>query len=367
MSAIVRKSQCMIALILTMGGVVNAAEQPTALELVFHDAVRYQPMDPKSASEHNKDPKVALKPVVDKDGKQVPAVIAPLHVYLTMDQPAGKVRQAFAAQEVLPNKKGMKFLPSWNNFAIHQVDGSGLQWQDGRFSGTLAVTVQPDMTCHFQRESAVCRLEFRDLTPGTDGTYQGRYGDYDVKGVVTCEVVKQTDLSQPLETTLMINNALNMPGIGPEAPRGCLNASWRDGKITKANLGDTYNYHLWIAPVETGGLTLRDGKLTGQLKGHVTGHYAGEYVWTIDAVVIGRRVLGSGTGKKNDTVEFPIAINGLIANTADIPDVKTWWLDHENRAREAAGDERYWRGAKPNKPAVGAKPGAATSDGKQAP
>jgi hypothetical protein len=311
-------------------------------------------MDVQSAAAHQKDPTVALKQAVDKDGKAASVVVQPLHVYLSLEKPAGKVVLARAAQEVRKAGKGAP--RSWSNFAVHSVDGSAVQWRDGRLAGTLVATINPDMTHHYQRLPAECRLEF-DVTPGADGKYQGRYGESDIKGRVTCEATRTPDLAKPCETTLMINNALNLPGIGPNAPRGCLNTSWVDGKATAANLGDTYGYNLWTATVDTGGLVLRDGKLTGKLIGHVTstyqGKYAGECEWTMDAVVLGRRVLGSGTGRKTGSKgkaeEFAIAINGLVANTANVPDEKAWWLDCDNRGREAAGDESYWHGRNPAK------------------
>jgi hypothetical protein len=81
--------------------------------------------------------------------------------------------------------------------------------------------------------------------------------------------------------------------------------------------------------------------------------YAGECEWTLDALVIGRRMLGNCTGKKTGgkgkADEFAIAVNGVIANSADVPDVKAWWLDHDNRARAAAGEESYWHGRNPGK------------------
>jgi hypothetical protein len=340
--------------VLSVAASVLAAEGPTALELVFHDAVRYQPMDVQSAVAHRKDPAVALKPAVDKDGKPAPVVVQPLHVYVTLEQPAGKVVLARAAQEVRIGRKGG--VRPWSNFAVHSVDASTVQWRDRRLAGTLIATVNPDMTHHYQRIPAECRLEF-DVGPGQEGKYQGRYGGYGVDGKVTCEVVRPPDLSKPCETTLMINNALNLPGIGPNAPRGCLNASWQDGKPVTAHLGDTYGYNLWLATVDAGGLILRDAKLTGKLIGHVAStyqdKYAGECEWTIDAVVIGRRVLGNGTGKKTGskgkTEEFAIAINGLVGNTTDVPDVRAWWLDSDQRARQAAGDESYWHGRNPHK------------------
>jgi hypothetical protein len=307
------------------------------------------------------DPKHPEAPLVrstDKQGQPLPEVIEPLVLYFSLDRATGKVLKGFAATEVRPKKHEKQF----SSERVQTVDVQGLTWRDGRLSGKLAVTVGPQRFAWGQLYPAICTLDL-DVVPGSDGTYQGRYGDYEVKGKTTCATTATPDLGRPCETTLYLHDAVsyrNMGGGG--ASCGGFAASWKDGKITACDLGDCYGYNIWnMAIVDASGLTLRDGKLSGVLVGKQTSTYnpgqVGDIRWTIEAEVIGDRVLGTGRAvktpppeHKRPAFEYDIAINGLIANTADLPDIKAWRLDHEIRARQEAGDESYWRGRNPGKP-----------------
>ena len=328
---------------------------PAALAVCCDDAVRWikmNPPDPKNAS-------AALVRTTDKEGKPLPEVVEPLFLYLSLDR-SGKVIQGFTAAEVIVKKRGDK---RSSNERVQAVEVQGLTWSAGRLSGKLSVTVGPHGPFWSQTYPAVCTLEI-DVAPGSDGKFQGRYGDFEVKGKATGQTMTTPDLSKSCETTLYLYDAVsyrNMGGGG--ASCGGFAASWKDGRITACAMGDCYGYNIWdMTIVDATGLTLRDGKLTGVLTGKETSTYnpgqAGDIRWTIEAVVIGNRVLGTGRAvktpspeikKKKPVQQYDIAINGLIANTADIPDVKTWRLDHAIRARADAGEESYWHGRNPNK------------------
>ncbi|MEI8121553.1 MAG: hypothetical protein WCI20_05845 [bacterium] len=352
-----------VLLFASLAGAVHAADPapvtkdaPDALAICCHDAVRWikmNPPDPKNAS-------AALVRTTDKEGKPLPEVVEPLFLYLSLDRSSGKVRQGFAAAEVIIKKRGDK---RSSTEKVQAVEVQGLTWNNGRLSGKLSVTVGPQGFAWGQLYPAACTLEL-DVTPGADGTYQGRYGDFEVKGKATCETMTTPDLSKSCETTLYLHDAVsyrNMGGGG--ASCGGFAASWKDGKITACAMGDCYGYNIWdMTILDASGLTLSDGKLTGVLVGKQTSTYnpgqAGDISWTIDAVVVGKRVLGTGKAiktpspeikKKKPVQQYDIAINGLIANTADIPDVKTWRLDHAIRVRAEAGEESYWHGRNPNK------------------
>ena len=345
----------------------TVGDVPAALAVCCNDAVRWikmNPPDPKNAS-------AALVRTTDKEGKPLPEVVEPLFLYLSLDR-SGKVIQGFTAAEVIVKKRGDK---RSSNERVQMVDVQGLTWSAGRLSGKLSVTVGPHGPFWSKVYPAACTVEI-EVAPGTDGKYHGRYGDFEVKGKATCETMTTPDLRKPCETTLYLHDAVsyrNMGGGG--ASCGGFAASWKDGKITACAMGDCYGYNIWdMAILDASGLTLSDGKLTGVLVGKQTSTYApgqaGDIRWTIDAVVVGKRVLGTGKAiktpfpenkKKKPEQQYDIGINGLIANTADIPDVKAWRLDHEIRKRADAGEESYWHGRNPNKPKNEPKPATSAS------
>ncbi len=337
---------------------------PEALVICCHDAARWIKMnrpDPKN-------PSAPLVRTTDKDGKPMPEVVEPLFMYLSLDRSSGKVRQGFVAAEIIGNRGDKRS----NTEKVQAVEVQGLNWSAGRLSGKLSVTVGPHGFFLNQAYPAACTLEI-DVTPGTDGKYQGRYGDFEVKGKATSATMTTPNLNKPCETTMYLYDAVSYRNMGGFISScGALAASWKDGRITACAMGDCYGYNIWdMAIVDATGLTLRDGKLSGVLIGKETSTYnpgqAGDIHWTIEATVIGNRVLGTGRAiktplednKKKPEHQYDIGIHGLIANTADLPDVKAWRLDHEIRARAEAGDEHYWKGRNPNK--VKNEPKSATS------
>jgi hypothetical protein len=356
-------------LLLALALPVLAGEIPAALELRFQDAVRYQKT--RFGTETGlKDGPRTLHLLVDPDGK--PSLVnEPLSVFLSLDTTTGKVLTAVAARDVL-NAAQRK--PDWSNYAVHPVDATGVQWREGRLTGTLALTVNPDMCVAGggQQAPAACTIDI-DMAPGADATYRGRYGAYGIAGKATCAVATAVDLTQPCETTIMVFNALGWTQ-GMAASNGVLNISWRDGQVVACTLRHIYHTNIWEAALDAGDLKLREGRLTGRLTAKLTDHCgkfgSGDYAWTIDAVVVERRVLGTAEGtlpdsKKSNSHLPPgaktavVTLNGLIATTAAIPDINKWQLDHDVRAKEDA--------RKP--PAAPAKTGAveAAKDGKVQP
>jgi len=354
-----RKILFSISLILMVLGQSHAEESktvvgdsPEGLTVCFHDAAHWV----KMKSSDTKTPEAPLVRVTDKDGKTYPDVVEPLYLYLSLDRSSGKILQGLVASEVLV-KKGEK-RSSTEQVQVAEV--KDLTWSARRLSGKFRVTVGPHGPLWNQVYPAVCTLEI-DVTPGTDGKYQGRYGDFEVNGKVTAQTMTTPDLNKPCETTLYLYNAVSYrnKGGGP-ASCGGLAASWKDGRITTCAMGDCYGYNIWdMTIVDNTGLTLRDGKLSGVLIGKETSGYkpdqAGDIRWTIDAVIIGNRVLGTGRAVKtpthkninNKSFEYDIVINGLIDNTTNIPDVKSWRLDHEIRNRAEKDDPSYWHGRNP--------------------
>jgi len=195
-------------------------------------------------------------------------------------------------------------IASTYNKALHDVDASALKITDAGLSGAVKVTINADAWVPPDKKPVACefKVEVSAQDGKLSGTYQGKFGESDVKGSVSGTLQATPAERKSAKIEFLMNDAL--AAGQPHLRRANVALNVGDGKIGGGTIACFDSFH-WTGKIESVNLQLTAEGFTGDMKtsissgtqGQVT---SGAYTYAIDGKIVGNTVGGTFRVKLGD-------------------------------------------------------------------